>query len=427
MHYSIEHSDTLKGSIAIPPSKSHTLRAVLFASLAHGQSIIHHYLVSPDTIAMINACQLLGAEIIVKPHQLIITGTQGKPHTPTNIIDAGNSGQVLRFIGAIAALCTGFTVITGDPSVRYNRPIQPLLDGLTQLNVFAVSTQGNRSAPIIIKGPLKGGITILDGEDSQPVSGLLIASAFAKKETVIHVKNAGEKPWIDLTLDWFNRLGINYQKQDYSCYTLPGHASYAGFQYTVPGDFSSSAFPLAAALITQSEVTLTNLDMNDIQGDKILFDVLKQMGALFEIDSGNRAVRIKPSPTLIGKTINVNNHIDSVPILAVLGCFAKGETVITGAAIARKKESDRLSAITQELKKMGADITEFDDGLIIKQSILKNACVSSINDHRIAMALTIAALSVKGNTTIENIECIDKSYPGFAQALKTLGATIDVC
>ena len=147
MHYSVKHSGTLKGSISIPSSKSHTLRAILFASLAHGKSIIHRYLVSPDTTAMINACQLLGAKITVTPYQLIIIGTQGTPNTPANIIDAGNSGQVLRFIGAVAALCPGFTVITGDESVRNNRPIQPLLDGLLQLNVLAISTQGNGSAP----------------------------------------------------------------------------------------------------------------------------------------------------------------------------------------------------------------------------------------------------------------------------------------
>ncbi|MBV8801942.1 MAG: 3-phosphoshikimate 1-carboxyvinyltransferase, partial [Gammaproteobacteria bacterium] len=349
MHYRIKRS-YLKGCIAIPPSKSHTLRAILFASLAHGKSVIQHYLHSPDTTAMITACRALGAQITISPKELIIIGTQGKPKIPNDIIDAGNSGQVLRFIGAVAALTPGYTVITGDNSVRNNRPIQPLLDGLKQLRVFAVSTKGDNTAPIIIKGPLVGGTTTLSGEDSQPVSGLLIASAFAKNQTVIYVKNPGEKPWIDVTLSWFKRLGIPFQQYDYTQYVVPGNASYSGFEYTVPGDFSSCAFPLVAALITRSEITLTNLDINDIQGDKILIDILKQMGALIEIDSANYAVHVKPSHSLTGKNINVNNCIDAIPILAVLGCFAQDETILTGATIARKKESDRLSAITQELK-----------------------------------------------------------------------------
>jgi 3-phosphoshikimate 1-carboxyvinyltransferase len=425
MHYRIKPS-VLTGNITIPPSKSHTLRAILFASLAKGKSIIRNYLPSPDTRAMIDACQLLGAKITVDDYQLTIIGTHGKPKTPDNIIDAGNSGQVLRFIAAVASLTSGYTVITGDHSVRTNRPIQPLLEGLAHLNVLAVSAKGDGSAPIIIKGPLQGGTAILNGEDSQPVSGLLIASAFSEKLTTINVKNPGEKPWIDLTLDWFKRLGIDYQQQDYTKYIIPGNTIYSGFEYTVPGDFSSCAFPLVAALITKSEITLNNLDMHDVQGDKNLIFTLQEMGASIKINHDKKILCVKKSPDLLGKKINANNYIDAAPILAVMGCFTQGETIINGASIARKKESDRLSAITQELKKMGANITELEDGLIIQPAKLKGSIVSSFNDHRIAMSLSIAALSANGETIIENTACIEKSYPNFPQALQQLGAFIEV-
>lgn len=434
MYYKIQPS-RLAGNITIPPSKSHTLRAILFASLASGTSVIKNYLSSPDTTAMITACGLLGAKITVENQQLIIIGNNGKPITPSDVIDAGNSGQVLRFTAAVAALTSGYTVLTGDHSIRTNRSIQPLLDGLQSLNVFAVATNNNGFAPVIIKGPLQGGCAILDGQDSQPVSGLLIASAFAKNKTVITVNNPGEKPWIDLTLYWFKKLNINYQVDNYTKYTIMGNSNYNGFEYTVPGDFSSCAFPLMAALIagnTGSIVKLNNLDFNDCQGDKKLVYTLQDMGAEIIINSSKKTLTIKnynntnnKIKKLNGQIINVNNYIDAVPILAVVACFAQGQTVITGAAIARQKESDRLAAITLELSKMGGDITETADGLIIKPKTLIGTRVNSHSDHRIAMALTVAGLAAQsGETIIDNTECVNKSYPNFVNEFKKLGAYI---
>lgn len=425
MHYQVKASQ-LQGNIVIPPSKSHTLRAILFATLADGQSVIRNYLPSPDTQAMIHACRLLGAEISVQPERLAINGVAGKPKTPAEVVDAGNSGQVLRFIGAVAALTPGYTVITGDHSIRHNRPVRPLLDGLSGLGVFAISTRGDAHAPIIIRGPLSGGVTTLNGEDSQPVSGLLIAAAFAASPTTIHVVNPGEKPWVDLTLAWFQRLDISYQQFAHSRYVIAGNARYAGFDYTVPGDFSSCAFPLVGALITGSEITLQHLDMHDPQGDKAVIFALQAMGADLIIQTEQRRLHIKKSAALTGQQIDVNPFIDAVTILAVAACAAQGKTVLTGAAIARTKESDRLMAITQELRKMGANITEQEDGLTIYPAPLCGATVSSHNDHRVAMSLAIAALGASGETIIENVACVDKSYPQFAQTLQQLGAAIEV-
>ena len=157
---------------------------------------------------MIRACQLIGAEIEMNDNELIIIGTAGQPRTPKDIIDAGNSGQVLRFIAAIAALTPGFTIITGDYSITHNRPMQPLLEGLAQLGSLAVSSKGDGCAPIIIKGPIQSGQATLSGEDSQPVSALLIAAAHLKGRTEIKVINPGEKPWIEVTLHWLKYLEL---------------------------------------------------------------------------------------------------------------------------------------------------------------------------------------------------------------------------
>jgi 3-phosphoshikimate 1-carboxyvinyltransferase len=416
----------LQGSIKASPSKSHTLRAILFASLAHGKSTIKDYLPSPDATAMINACRQLGADIIVSDKEIIINGTAGHLKNPDNVIDCGNSGQVLRFVAAVSALMQNYVVFTGDESIRFNRPAQPLIEGLTHLGVFCVSTKKDGHAPLIVKGPLKTGKTQIYGQDSQPVSALLIACAFAKGASEISVLEPGEKPWIDLTLDWFDRLGIIYKNENYERYIVAGSAKVQAFDYQVPGDFSSLAFPIVAALITQSEITIENVDLTDVQGDKKIIAHLQQMGANIIIDENKRILHIKKTPKLVGTTIDVNDMIDAVPILAVVGCYAEGTTIIEGAKIAREKECDRLSAMTLELTKMGADITEQPESLMIKKSQLSGATLNSHHDHRIVMSLVVAALGATGNSNIEGVEWVKKSYPNFYSDFSKLHAKVTI-
>lgn len=417
---------SLQGSITASPSKSHTLRAILFGSLAKGKSTIENYLPSPDATAMINACTQLGAQIIQKEKTIFINGNSGFIKNPDDIIDCGNSGQVLRFVAAIAALIKNYVVFTGDESIRFNRPAQPLIDGLSQLSVFCVSTKNDGHAPLIVKGPLKPGKTQLQGQDSQPVSALLIACAFANGASEISVLDPGEKPWIDLTLHWFDRLGIVYKNENYNRYTIAGNSKLDAFDYQVPGDFSSLAFPIVASIVTQSEITIHNVDMSDVQGDKKIIAVLQQMGANITFDESQRSLHILKSPDLTGTTIDVNDMIDAVPILAVVGCYAKGTTIIEGAKIAREKECDRLQAITQELKKMGAQITEHPESLEIKQSNLKGADLESHHDHRIVMACVVAALAAQGESKIEGVEWVKKSYPNFFADMTALQAQVSI-
>lgn len=415
---------SLAGNISIPSSKSHTLRAILFASLAHGTSTIRHYLPSSDTQAMINACQLLGATVNTSPTQLSIQGTGGTIRHAEDVINAGNSGIVLRFCSAIGALSHHPVVVTGDYSIRHQRPIQPLILGLRQLGAAAISMRGDEYAPVIIQGPLQPGKATIFGADSQPVSALLIASAFVKGAVEIDVTSPGEKPWVALTLDWFDRLGISYVNDSFEHYRLQGHAHYEGFEYAVPGDFSSAAFPLAAALITQSELTIHNIDMEDSQGDKEIITVFQKMGARIDIDRPQRCLHVRKTPSLHGIAVDINSFIDAITILAVVACFADGETHIYNGAIAKKKECDRIACIAAELRKMGGDITETADGLIIRKSPLQGAQLDSHNDHRMAMSLAVAALGAKGKTSINSVECISKTFPSFAQDFISLGAPI---
>lgn len=415
----------LSGKMKVPPSKSHTLRAVLFGALAKGRSTIHSYLLSTDTFSMIEACKNFGAKIDITPNELVIEGLNGKISHVEDVIDAGNSGLVLRFCAALGALSNHPVVVTGDDSIRHQRPMQSLLNALCQLGVSAVSMRGDGYAPVIVKGPMESGEVVINGVDSQPVSALLIASAFAEGSIEVHVQNVGEKPWLALTLDWFERLGIRYENREFSHIRLFGKSCYNAFQYTVPGDFSTAAFPIVAALITESELILENIDMQDIQGDKELIHVLKAMGACIHIDPIHRLLVVKKGPSLKGIVVDVNNFIDAITILAVIACFSEGETRIYNGAVAKQKECNRITSIATELRKMGADIQETEDGLVIRQSILKGAEVYSHRDHRMAMSLAVAALGAQGETVIVSCECVAKTFPSFVRDFNALGARIE--
>jgi 3-phosphoshikimate 1-carboxyvinyltransferase len=221
------------------------------------------------------------------------------------------------------------------------------------------------------------------------------------------------------------KLGIHVTHQDYASYSVPGNASIEGFSVTIPGDLSSAAFPIASALITHSELKLTNIDMHDCQGDKKLIEILQKMGAKIDIDDAKKTLYVHKGSKLQGMRIDVNDFIDATPILSVIGCDAEGTTEIVNASIARKKESDRLHAMATELKKMGAQIEEKPDGLVISHSMLKGAELSSWRDHRVAMSLCIAALGANGETRVEGAECVSKTYPAFVHDFRAIGAAIE--
>lgn len=415
----------LKGMIYIPPSKSHTHRAILFGALGEGKSVIHNYLPSSDSETMIEACRLLGAKLEVSPKRIDIEGINGNITSTEDVINAKNSGIVLRFCAAVGALAKKPIVITGDHSIRHHRPMRPLLDGLSQLGVSAASMRGDGYAPVIIQGPIKAGKVIIDGEDSQPVSALLIASALAEGPVEIEVRNPGEKPWVALTLDWLDRLGIPYENKDFTSYKLKGNSRYKGFEYHVPGDFSSAAFPIAAALVTRSELILNNIDMNDSQGDKELIHVLKKMGATIDIDDKKKTLHVRKGAALSGVRVDINNFVDAITILAVVACYSEGETRITNAAIAKTKECNRIHCIATELRKMGADIQETEDGLVIRKSTLKGADLHSYNDHRMVMSLAVAAMGAQGDSIIDSVECVSKTFPTFVSDFNAIGAGIE--
>jgi len=392
----------------------------LFAFLGVGMSEIYGILNSYDTETMIAGLNQIGVKILKYADHVQVKGVCDEDLSICGLkIDAGNSGQVLRFLGATLALFNGKYLLTGDYSIQNNRPVSPMINALRELGAKASYLGKSGYAPVEIEGPIKAGEFRMDGKDSQPVSAMLIACSFLAGTSIIYVDNPGEKPWIELTLSWINKLGGSVINENYQKYIVKGGLKHQGFKYRVPGDFSSAAFPLVSAIITNCHCILENLDFEDVQGDKRLIDILVLMGADLEKDIVNNRLMINPCGKLKGGIFDVNDIIDAVPILAVVGCFCKKPLELKNCQIARFKESNRLEAITKELRKMGADIDCFKDRLVIKPSELVSAQVSSHNDHRIAMSLCVASLKAKGdNFGLDNIECINKSYPSFFDDLK---------
>ncbi len=420
----IQKSDNLRGEIVVPPSKSHTLRAIIFATLARGNSVIKNPLDCVDARFCIAACQKLGAEIRVSHNSAtwFVKGTSGKIKTPKSEINIGNSGITLRFLSGILANCRGEAVITGDHSIRTNRPMQPMIEALKTLGVEARSANLNGFAPIIIRGPIIKSRTSVSGADSQFVSGLLIGSLLANQDIAIEVKKPGEKPWVGMTLYWFKKLGLKYENKNYKHYRIFGKQSIKGFETTIPADFSSAAYFIVAALISKdSKIVLKGLDKNDCQGDKEVINVLKRMGGRIFWRDNNLIVE---SSRLKGVEIDVNDFIDAVPILAVVGCYANSLTRIKNAAVARTKECNRLRVAVDELSKMGANIKEMADGLEIRKSVLNGAVVDSHDDHRMVFSLAIAALGASGTAKIRNVGCISKTIPNFVELMRGIGVKI---
>lgn len=425
MNITVSPASGLIGNIDIPSSKSQTMRALVFASLSQGKCRINNPLITDDLYYGIECFKALGADIIIdkNKNRLDIIGNKGIIYPLKNRFYIGNSGILLRFISIILANSKKEVIITGDESLCSTRSMKEIINSIKQLGGNARAINGDSSAPVSIKGPLNKEDVVIDGEDSQPVSALIISSVIMNKKLNINVNNVGERPWIDVTLEWFDRFKLNYINNSYKHYKFPGRQIINAFEYNVPADFSSASFAILSGIVVpNSNIKIKNLDFSDSQGDKKIINILSSMGA--DIERKNNSLIVKYSK-LKGKEIDVNNIIDALPLLAVAGCYAEGKTILKNAQVARKKECDRISVIAASLRKMGADIIEENDRLIIKKSVLIGTTLNSYNDHRIVLSLMVAGLFARGKTIIKDSGCIQKSYADFPKHLRMLGATIE--
>ena len=412
----------LSGSVRIPGSKSHTIRAVAIGALASGTSRVLDPLDSSDTRSAQDVYRGLGAQV-TPGDDWLIEGVGGIPKVPESVLDVGNSGTTLYIAMGSAALVNGYSVLTGDEQIRA-RPAGPLLEALRGLGAEAFSTRGDGRPPLVIRGPIRGGRISLDGsKTSQYVTSLLINCPLARGDSEILVSNAVETPYIEMTLRWLDEQGIRYEREGFERFVIPGGQSYRAFQKSIPGDFSSATFFLCAAAITGSELTLVGLDMDDSQADKAVVHMLAEMGA--EVERLPDGVRIRGGK-LVGGEFDLGNTPDALPSMAVTACFAEGVTRLANVAQARLKETDRIKVMCEELGKMGGKVKELPDGLEITGSSLHSARVRGHGDHRVVMALAVAGLACEGVSEIDTAEAMSVTFPSFAELMHSAGAHMNL-
>jgi len=412
-----EKVEKLTGKVRIPASKSHTIRALIISSLAEGKSVLLNPLVSGDTVSCLEACRAFGAEISEEENKWIVNG-KGVASPPDDIINVGNSGTSLYLLLSAAALISGTTVFTGDYQIR-RRSAQSLINSLNDLGANCFSTRGNGCAPLVVQGKMAGGKTSIECPTSQYLSSLLISCPLAENDTEISVPLLNEKPYVEMTMDWLKCQNIIFENSDYKIFKIKGGQKYKPFEKEIPADFSSATFFLVAAAITNSNVTLNGLDMNDTQGDKAVVDMLKKMGT--EIETGENFVRVNGGQ-LVGTELDLNATPDALPAMAIAGCFAKGETRLVNVPQAREKETDRIAVMAAELKKLGADIEELPDGLIIRESVLKGGTARGYDDHRVVMSLAVAGLRAERAIEVDTAESAAITFPNFSELMNSIGA-----
>jgi len=411
----------LRGEVKIPPSKSHTIRAIAVASLAAGDSVVLNPLDSADTRSAVRVYRGLGAEISMGPDGWYVRGREGEPKVPEEVLDVGNSGTTLMFaLGTCALLREGAAVLTGDAQTR-NRPADPLLSSLNDLGAIAFSTRGNGRAPFVVQGRIRGGTTSLEAHSSQYLSSLLLSVPLGDGDAIIRVPLLNEEPYVWMTLDWMRRQGIRWEQQGMEEFRIPGGQSYRSFHRRMPGDFSSATFFLAAGALEGNDIVCSGLDLDDPQGDKAVIEYLRCMGARVEVEEDR--VRVAAAD-LQGVDLDLNHTPDALPMMAVLACFARGKTRLGNVPQARIKETDRISVMCQELRKMGARIRELPDGLLVEESQLEGARLQGHGDHRVVMALTVAGLAAPGETEIDTAEAVAITFPQFSHCLEQLGADL---
>ena len=422
----IKKTTVLKGEVAAPPSKSYTQRMLIASALSEGTSEITSPLISEDTKATIHAVTALGAKVEENKNCWIVKGAKTLTAS-TEPIDCGDSGATLRFMIPVAALALGYSSFLLGKSLE-QRPIQPLLHSLFQLGTQGQVRKNHCRNTIQIQGGgIAGGRTVISGNiSSQFISGLMFACPKARKMTEILTATPLEsKTYVQMTETTLVQHQINVTiEPDFRKITIPANQTYQPYNHQVPGDYSSAAFLLSAATVTNSSISIKNLDASMVQGDRAIINVLQQMGAN-TIMSSNQVMTQKYEIPLKAFTIDAQDTPDIVPICTVLACFAEGTSQIHNAHRLRFKESDRLQSLYLELKKMGASMEITEDSLTIKgPAALHGALIDPHNDHRIAMATAVAALGAEGETVIKNSECVKKSYPEFFEDLRSLGVDI---
>ncbi len=409
----------LTGTVTIPPSKSLSHRAIICAALSNGESKVENLIFSEDIIATAEAMESLGIKMNLKDSSIDIIGSD-KLELINSEIDCNESGSTLRFIIPIALLTSKEVTFKG----RGRLVTRPLT---TYYNIFdkeGIEYDTKSGLPLKVKGSLKPSVYEVEGNiSSQFITGLMFSLPLLNGDSSIKIIGELEsKGYVDLTIDVLSQYGVKIENKDYKEFIIKGNQKYKCQNYRVEGDYSQVAFFIVAGLLG-GEITCLDMKKDSLQGDRAIIDIVQKMGGKVEVLDDK--IIVHPSKTH-GAVIDASQCPDLVPIVATLGALSEGETRIINAERVRIKESDRLEAMRCELNKIGADIKETPDGLIINgKDMLEGGVVDGWNDHRIVMAMAMASVRCKGELVIEGSEAIKKSYPTFFEDFKNLGGIVN--
>jgi len=416
----IEPVGPFEGRIRPPGSKSLTNRALVCAALAEGESVLRNALFSEDTEVMMDCLRKLGIPVTPDPESRIIgvTGTGGRIPAESADLYTANSGTTMRFLTAMVALGRGRYRLDGNPRMR-ERPIGDLLVALRNLGVNAYSELGNDCPPVWVcpTGEFGGETEIAGDISSQFLSGLLMAMPCARSRVCLRVKGTlVSVPYVEMTLAVMKAFGVHVDRQDLRMFSSPGNQKYKGREYWIEPDASAASYFFGAAAVTGGTITVEGLGKHSLQGDVAFCHCLEQMGC--KVEWGEDSICLRGGK-LHGIDVNMNAISDTVPTLAVVALFAEGPTRISGVAHIRYKETDRIAALARELRKLGAEVEEFEDGMRIHPGPLRPAEICTYDDHRMAMSFSLAALKVEG-VVIQNPGCTAKTYPEYFEDLARL-------
>jgi 3-phosphoshikimate 1-carboxyvinyltransferase len=413
-------------TIRVPGSKSITNRALIMSALSdpvQGCELVGA-LQSEDTELMVAALRELGFSVRTEWDESRIHVRRGNfaetvPAWKADLF-VGNSGTSMRFLTALASLGHGVYRLDGVSRMR-ERPMDDMLSALRQLGVEAFSEGGDGLPPIVVHGDgLQGGQAVISGKvSSQFLSGLLMAAPLARDDITIQVSGVlVSRPYVDMTVRMMRDFGVRVDQEGNDTFFVPGNQWYQSRRYQVEPDASAAGYFFGVAAITKGEIRVLSLNPHSLQGDIHFVHVLKQMGC--DIISRSHGTEFSlTGEQLCGIEIDMNDMSDCVMTLAAVACFAEGPTTIRNVAHIRHKETDRLKALANELRKVGAEVEEFADGLRITPRPLHGAEIETYNDHRMAMSMALIGLKVPG-IVIRNPGCVAKTYPRFFEDLELL-------
>ena len=450
----------LSGSVVVPGSKSHTIRALILATIADGTSHIKNPLPSADCLSTAAAVPLIGSGVNLNLSTEGVPGTEwtvqgaGKNlHLPDDVVNVGNSGSLLYFLSPIAATFDGDTVFTGDESIR-KRPVLHVIDSVNQLSdkKSFVTVPGKNACPMVIRGPIHTGTVKTEGEiSSQYVTGLMLAGILMEGGIKIELSNPKETPYLTMTRKWFEKVGVDCSiSEDFKRIEVKQNKNLKGFSTTIPSDWECVAFPLVAGLLaeTGSRITIENIDGSGTQGDDAIVGILQSIGGKIVWDKEKETITVEPSrlstENLPEKTLRVkmSPFPDAICALAVAACFTEGTTILEDAEVCRRKETDRLKVLNVELSKLGAEIEETDDALVIHghspflpnggrnpEFAMHGGVCDSYLDHRMAMSLACLGigLPVGEKIVVCDAECCSVSFPKFFDVMRNVGCDFSEC